>query len=118
VHDLVTMLGRAATPLALFNLGASLPPLGGGRSTIRDAALTSVIKLTILPICVGMLAHLAGLKGLPWQVAVVTAAMPTGANAFMLARNTTSFSEVSASTVVMTTILSLVTITGILTWMH
>jgi len=117
MHDLLTMLGRAAAPLALFNLGASLPVLGG-EVAIGEATVTSVIKLAILPISVGLLADAAGLSGLPWQVAVVTAAMPTGANAFMLARKTTSFSEVSASTVVITTGLSLVTITGILSFME
>jgi malonate transporter and related proteins len=118
LHDLLAMLGRAATPLALFSLGASLPTFDRGWPTVREAAFTTVIKLSILPVCVGVLAHVMGLSGLPWKVAVVTAAMPTGANAFMLARRATEFSAVSASTVVITTTLSLGSIAGLLSWLR
>jgi predicted permease len=114
LHTLLGMLGQAATPLALFNLGASLPALSRDHVAVREAVTTTAIKLVCLPLCVGGLTWVAGLDGLPMQVAVVTASMPTGANAFMLARRATSFAAASATTVVITTAVSVVTLTGLL----
>ena len=118
IHNLLVVLGPAAAPLALFCLGASLPAIATDPAIIREAALATVLKLTALPVCVGVLGWLAGVSGVPWRVAVITAAMPTGANAFLLARRATSFSETSASTVVVTTVASIISITGLLTWLH
>lgn len=117
LHQLSALLGPAAAPLALFCLGASLPPLAREPMVIREAVLATVLKLALLPLCVGTLSSMMGLSGLPWRVAVVTAAMPTGANAFLLARRTTSFAESSASTVVVATATSLLTITALLSWL-
>jgi malonate transporter len=114
LHSLIGILGQAATPLALFNLGASLPPLSRDHVAVREAVTTTAIKLVCLPLCVGGLTWAAGLDGLPMKVAVVTASMPTGANAFMLARRATNFAAASASTVVITTAVSVVTLTALL----
>jgi predicted permease len=117
LHNFFGLLGRSAAPLALFCLGTSLPPLAHGSSIVREAAASAIMKLGVLPISVGLAAWIAGLPGLQWRVAVLTAAMPTGANAFLLARRTTAFAEVSATTVVLTTAISVVTITALLNWM-
>lgn len=114
LHTLIAMLGQAATPLALFNLGASLPAFSRENAAVREAVTTTAIKLVGLPLCVGGLSWAAGLAGLPLKVAVVTASMPTGANAFMLARRATGFAASSASTVVITTAVSVVTLTVLL----
>lgn len=118
VHNLLVVLAPSAAPLALFCLGASLPAIAAEPAIIREATLATVLKLTVLPVCVGWVAWFLGLLGLPWRVAVVTAAMPTGANAFLLARRATMFAESSASTVVVTTAVSVISITGLLTWFH
>lgn len=44
---------------------------------------------------------------------VVTAALPTGANAFLLAHRSGAMMEVSAATVVVATIVSVATLTAI-----
>jgi malonate transporter len=118
IHNLFAVLGPAAAPLALFCLGASLPPVVTDAAIMREATAATALKLTALPLSVGWVGLHMGLTGIPWRVAVVTAAMPTGANAFLLARRTTSFAETSASTVVFTTIVSVISITGLLTWIH
>jgi malonate transporter len=118
IHNLLAVLGPSAAPLALFCLGASLPLIAVEPAIIREATLATVLKLTVLPVCVGSVAWFMGLSGLPWRVAVVTAAMPTGANAFLLARRATSFAEVSASTVVVTTAVSVISITSLLIWLR
>ena len=118
IHHLLAVLGPSATPLALFCLGASLPPVAVEYAIIREATAATLLKLTVLPVCVGWVAWFMEISGMPWRVAVLTAAMPTGANAFLLARRATSFAESSASTVVVTTALSTVSITGLLTWLR
>jgi malonate transporter and related proteins len=118
LHQVLMLLGNAAAPLALFCLGGSLPAISGEPAIMREAVLATIVKLTILPVCVGTVSWMMGLSGLPWRVAVVTAAMPTGANAFLLARRATAFAETSASTVVVATAASVITITELLNWFH
>jgi malonate transporter len=110
---LLSTLGTTTAPLALFCLGASLPSLRD-LAVVREAMLTASMKLLALPACIGVLSWLAGIGGLPWKVAVATAAMPTGANVFLLARNAAKYAEGSAATVVVTTSLSLLTSAAIL----
>jgi len=118
IQQLVALLGHAAAPLALFCLGASLPPLARESPVMHEAVFATILKLAILPVVVGTLARMAGLSGLPWTVAVVTAAMPTGANAFLLARRASAFAEASASTVVIATVMSVLTLSGLLVWIR
>jgi malonate transporter and related proteins len=74
--------------------------------------------LVILPCFVGVVAWELGLPDLSWRVAILTAAVPTGANAILLARRKTNFSEASANTVLLATALSVLTITVILDWVR
>jgi len=95
VGELLRLLSAASTPLALICLGGSLPPLNA-RALDAEA---------------GRLAHL---QGLPLTVAILLGAMPTGANAFLLARHDERLAEVSAATVVVTTLLSPLTLSALL----
>jgi len=47
----------------------------------------------------------------------MASAMPTGANAFLLARRFATMAEASASTVVVSTAASVVTLTVLLAWL-
>jgi predicted permease len=107
------LLGAAGPPLALFCLGATLPRAGGSWAA-REVALASALKLVALPALVATLAHLAGVRGTAFSVVVVAAGLPTGANAFLLARRFDTMTETSASTVVVTTTISIVTLTLLL----
>jgi predicted permease len=111
-HALFGLLGQAAPPLALFCVGASLPTVASGSA--REAALAAVFKLAVLPAVIGAAALSAGLSGLPVKVALVVAAMPTGANAFMVARRAPAFADTSARTVVITLIAALPVLSGLL----
>ena len=112
----LTLLGSAGPPLALFCLGATLPKPSSW-SDMKDVAVASLLKLVAMPALVAVLAHLAGVTGIAFAVVVITAGMPTGANAFMLARRFGTLMEASASTVVVSTALSLVTLTLLLGWL-
>ena len=117
VHQLLAMLGACGPTLALLCLGASLPSLSvgaGQRRTMVETALAGTMKLLVQPALVWGLARLAGVDALSTAVAVLTAGMPTGANAFLLARRTAILSEASAGTVALTTALSVATLSGLL----
>ena len=59
-----------------------------------------------------------GLMGLPMCQRLLAAGLPTGANAFLLARRFGTMMEASASTVVVSTALSVVTLTVLLGWLR
>lgn len=117
VERLLHLLGAAGPPLALFCLGATLPKPEGLKA-LRDVALASALKLLAMPALVAALAWLAGVRDVAFAVVVLAAAMPTGANAFLLARRFGTMMEASASTVVVSTALSLLTLTALLGWLR
>lgn len=116
VQRFLGLLGAAGPPLALFCLGASLPKPEGW-SDLKEVLLGGLLKLFAMPALVALLAHLAGVTGLGFKVVVIASAMPTGANAFMLARRFATMAEASASTVVATTAVSVVTLSILLSWL-
>ena len=117
VTRFLTLMGAAGPPLALFCLGATLPRPSGW-ADLKEVAAASFLKLVAMPVLVGVLAHLAGVTGVAFAVVVLTAGMPTGANAFMLARRFGTLMEASASTVVVSTGASLLTLTVLLGWLR
>jgi len=116
VERLLVLLGQAGPPLALFCLGATLPK-PRGLEGMGEVAVGSVLKLVAMPLLVGGIAHLAGVGGVAFKVVVVASALPTGANAFLLARRFGTMMEASASTVVVSTALSVATLTLLLGWL-
>src|SRR5206468_2550174 len=82
-------------------------------SISREAVLPILLKLFVLPPVIAGLAFAAGISGLPLTVAVIAAAMPTGANAFLVSRRAVGFLQASASTVVVTTIASVVPLSSL-----
>ena len=110
------LIGSAGPPLALFCLGASLPRPSGW-SDAREVLLGTFLKLVAMPALVAFIGHLVGVHGVALSVVVIAAAMPTGANAFLFARRFETMMEASASTVVVSTALSMVTLTALLSWL-
>jgi predicted permease len=117
VGRLLDLLGPAGPPMALFCLGASLPRPRGW-ADMREVVVASVLKLAVLPALVALIAHAAGVTGVAFAVVVITSALPTGANAFLLARRFHTMAEASASTVVVSTAVSILTLTVLLGWLR
>ncbi|MBV8891204.1 MAG: AEC family transporter [Acidobacteria bacterium] len=111
-HALLGLLGKAAPSLALFCVGTSLPTVTSGSA--KEAALAAAFKLIVLPAVIGAASLSVGMSGLPVKVALITAAMPTGANAFMVARRAPAFADTSAFAVVITLIAALPVLSGLL----
>ena len=122
LHALLRLLGGAAAPVSLFCLGAALPPPGMlGRHLGRNGlglGLAVLIKLAVLPAVVGLIAHAAGVHGVAFATVILAAAMPTGANAFLLARRMDTMAENTAAEVLLSTILSVLTLTLLLSWLR
>ena len=113
-----TLLGGAAAPLALFCLGVSLPNAEIPLLSSVEVVVGVVIKLTLLPILIGVACWHLGVEGAAWKVAVLTAAVPTGANANLMARNRSVLTDISAGIVVLATGVSALTIGTLLYWLR
>jgi predicted permease len=107
------MTGLAGPPVALFCLGASLIAFDARRDW-PGALLGTALKLLLMPAVVWGVAWLAGLPPVATAVAVLAAGMPTGANAFFLARRYGAGADRSGATVLLSTILSVATLAMLL----
>ena len=116
LHRFLALIGAAGPPLALFCLGATLPRPAGW-SSLPEVALAALVKLVAMPALVALLAYVAGVRGLAFSVVVLASGLPTGANAFLLARRYETMMEASASTVVVSTALAMLTLTLLLGWL-
>jgi len=83
--QIITLLGRAAIPCALFSLGLSLL---GFRIAGQVPTLTTIllVKIAVMPLVAWYVAtHFMGLPPVAAGVVTIFAAMPTGANAYLFA---------------------------------
>jgi len=111
------LLGGAAAPAALFALGATLTrfKLASG---IYENLTMSVVKLAVLP--AAMWVSLTSFTDLPplWiSVAVLTAALPTGANVFLLAQRYDIYVARTSTVVLASTTASALTLAAVLVWL-
>jgi predicted permease len=107
------LLGAAAPPVALFCLGGSLFGLSAA-ALWKETAAIALVKLVALPAIVFGIAAALALSPVETAVAVTMAALPTGANAFILARRYATGADRSGSAVVLTTALSVLTLSGLI----
>jgi predicted permease len=117
VRRTLTMLGAATPPVALFCLGGSLAAFRAGQAW-GEVAWATVLKLAVLPPMVWGACVLLGLGPLETGVAVMTAALPTGANAFLLARRYATGADRSGATVLVSTVISVFTLAVVLGWIR
>jgi malonate transporter len=107
---IVETFAATAGPLALFSLGMSLHKYGIAQN-FKQASLITVMSLVLFPVAVLAIGML--LPGLPrdWvRVAVVTAACPTGVNAYLFATHFKTAEGLSTNVIMMSTAFAAVTI--------
>ncbi|WP_323716942.1 AEC family transporter [Paracoccus aminovorans] len=105
----VDMMARAALPAALFGLGGVIyryRPEGDGKAI----ALCCVASLLIHPAITWTLGQLFQLPAPPLRSAVITASMAPGVNAYLFASIYDAAKRVAASTVLVSTVLSILSI--------
>jgi len=108
------MLGASAVPCSLFAMGASLTAFRV-EGEVKPALLLASLKLLVHPAIVWAVGALVlGLGGLWLAVAVVMAAMPTGINAYLFGARYDAAPGVAASTVLLSSVLSVATISALL----
>ncbi len=114
---MLSMLSDASIPTALFALGLSLATYSL-RGQWSGMAVLIVMKMVLMPLLVFLALHyLVSVPPLWAKVAVLLAAMPTGANAFLFAhRNEESVAAVSGA-VALGTGLAAITVSLLLYWM-
>ncbi|WMS41560.1 AEC family transporter [Acuticoccus sp. MNP-M23] len=106
----IDRVSDTAIPLALISLGMSLHKYGI-RGSILPAVAIGAVKLLVMPIVVFALAqYVFGLSELGVAVAVISAACPTGANAYLIANRFQTGLAISANTITLSTLLSVLTI--------
>lgn len=95
-------LSAVAGPAALLSLGMAMRryTLGGSLSL---ASAATALKLFLLPACVLAFSHLLGLSR-DWETALVlTASVPTGVNAWLIAAQFRTAESLAATTITLTT---------------
>jgi malonate transporter len=111
--QIISMLSAAAPACALVALGAGLAQYDL-RGDLKLALMLSLCKGFVHPALVWIACWLLHVPVLWTQVAVVLAAMPTGINAFIFARNYEVNVAVVSKTIVLSTLLSTITVSVLL----
>ena len=110
----LNIFAGALTPCALFAIGLGLSA-EGLRTNLNASIALAAIKLVIMPLIVYALCLLTKLDPLNTIAAVICAAVPTAKTVFILAGAYKVEEELVASTVSITTLLSVVTLMG---WLY
>ncbi len=108
------ILADALTPCALFAIGLGLS-IDGLRANFGQASLLSAVKLVIMPLIVYGLSVSFGLDPLYTIAAVICAAVPTAKTVYILAGEYHCEEMMVASTVSMTTLVSVI---SLVVWLY
>lgn len=102
------LIGQAAVPLSLIALGMGLAEFGI-REGWRVSTAICVVKLAIQPLVVYALARVLALPPLETQAIVLLAALPVGANVYLMAREFRVLGGPVAASLVLSTAIAAVT---------
>jgi predicted permease len=108
------LLGASAVPLSLIVLGMGLAEYGI-RSGWREATAITAIKLLVQPLVVWALAWTLGLPSIETQAIVLLAALAVGVNVYLMAREFDTMQAPVATSMVLSTALSALTVPLVLT---
>lgn len=108
------LLGQSAIPLSLIVLGMGLAEYGI-RSGWREAVAITGLKLVVQPLVVWALARALGLPPIETQAVVLLAALAVGVNVYLMAREFDSMQAPVATSMVLSTALSAISVPLVLT---
>ncbi len=112
VNEFLTLLGAAATPCALFAIGASL---AGSRALRLGAALwLSTAKLILHPASAAFFVWTFGVEPFAGTVMIAAAALPVAGNVFILAQHYGVAPNRVSAAILISTAASVVTIAAVL----
>lgn len=108
------MVGQSAVPLSLVALGMGLAQYGV-REGWRHSLAIVAIKAVLMPLTAYLLARLIGLPPLETRVITVLAAMPVGANVYLMAEQFKVMGGPVASSLVISTLVASASVPLVLT---
>lgn len=114
ISTLLDYLAQAAAPCALFAMGVTLAlrPL---QRVPHELGAIAGLKLVVHPlICYVMLSLIGNFSEVWVFSAVLLAALPTATNVFVIAQQYDCWTQRASASVLLTTVLSVVTVTGLL----
>ncbi len=103
------LLGASAVPLSLITLGMGLAEYGV-RNGWREAVAITSVKLIVQPLVVWVLAWSIGLPPIETQAIVLMAALAVGVNVYLMAREFDTMQAPVATSMVLSTALSALTV--------
>jgi malonate transporter and related proteins len=114
INTPLDLVGQSAVPLSLIVLGMGLAEYGI-RSGWREAVAITAMKLLVQPLVVWALAWALGLPPLETQAVVLLAALAVGVNVYLMAREFDTMQAPVATSMVLSTALSALTVPLVLT---
>ena len=112
VDEFMTLLGAAATPCALFAIGASLS--GRSAERVEVAAWLSFAKLVLHPVAIAGACWLFGVSGYAAGVMMAAAALPVAGNVFILAQHYRVAPQRVSTAILLSTAASVLTVTAVI----
>jgi malonate transporter and related proteins len=113
VNEFLTLLGAAATPCALFAIGASLA--GRNAERVEVAVWLSFSKLVLHPGAVAVAAlYLFDVEPYAAGVMIAAAALPVAGNVFILAQHYGVAPQRVSTAILISTAVSVLTVTGVI----
>ena len=114
VEKWLDLLGAAAAPCALFAIGLFLSDKSV-KSGLAEASLATLVKMVIQPaLAMAVLPFFVDLQSVPGKVALLMAALPTAANAFVLAKQFDIQVEQNSASILLSTAFSVVSVSALL----
>ena len=111
LSEITRLIAQTAGPVALFALGMSLPRYGL-RGDLLASSILTVISLVVQPAIVWLVTTRLGLPDLWVKGAVLTAAAPAGVNAYLFATYFKVGEKLAATTILLSTMLSVFTLSA------
>jgi hypothetical protein len=114
IDQMLTLLRGAAAPCALFAMGVTIAKRPVKRIPV-ELPIIVAIKLLVLPVIAYLLLGWIGNFDPVWVYsAVLMASLPTATNVFVLAQQYQTWVQRASATVLVTTVVSVATVTGLL----
>ncbi|MBT8153300.1 AEC family transporter [Epibacterium ulvae] len=115
MNDFLMILSGAATPGALFAIGASLAIKSSER--LQVAAWLGFGKLVLHPACVAVCAlWLFPVAPYPTQIVIAAAALPVAGNVYMLAQHYGVAAQRASAAIFLSTVASILTLPAVIAW--
>jgi predicted permease len=115
MNDFLAILGGAATPGALFAIGASLA--GKSAERLAVAGWLTFCKLVLHPVFVAIgVLLLFPIDAYSAAVAISAAALPVAGNVYMLAQHYRVAPQRASAAILLSTAISIVTVSLVIAW--